>query len=84
MAGYFTLGYLATFTAACAGTYLLTELVKDIFPMRTRALSYCVALIILLVTLIVGDAFTLRNVLTSIVGAVFVSMAANGIYDFLD
>jgi hypothetical protein len=40
-----------------------------------------VALIILLVTLIVGDAFTLNNVLLSVVSAVFASATANGIYD---
>jgi hypothetical protein len=81
MTGFFTWGYIATFTAASAGTYLLTEMVKRIIPMQTRILSYCVALIILLTTLIMGDAFNLNNILLSIVSAVFASATANGIYD---
>jgi hypothetical protein len=81
MDGYFTWAMLATYAGATAATGLLTQLIKDVFAkVATQAVSYVVALTLLLAATFFTGAFTLESGALCIVNAAVVSLASNGAY----
>ena len=83
---FFTWASLATIAGAVTATVLLTQLVKGIGPLApvpARALSYCIALLMLSASTLItrGVGWQAANIAPA--HAAVVALAANGIYDGL-
>lgn len=86
MNSFFTWETLMTCAGATLATSLLTELIKGIRPLKsipTRAVSYVIALAILLAsTLASGGGIT--ELAIAFVNAAVVALAANGAFDAIE
>ena len=81
-------GNLATFGGASAVTVLFTQLLKGFFdrlPIRipTRAVSYGVALLLLLCTQIVAGNNSFGQYVLCVINAGIVSVSSNGAYELM-
>ena len=79
---------LATFGGASAVTVLFTQLLKGLFDklpihIPTRAVSYTVALLLLICTQIVSGANTFGQYALCVINAGIVSVSSNGAYDLM-
>ena len=87
MEQFFTWTSLGTYAGATMATAVITELTKLIpgsKKLHTRLVSYIVALLVLVVATLFGEAaVSVANVSLCLVNAVVVALAANGGYDAL-
>lgn len=75
-------GNLATYGGALAAVLLFTQLLKGFFPkLPTRALSYILAVLVLLAATYFTGALTTETGALTAINAAIVSLAANGGYD---
>lgn len=83
---FFTWEYLASFAGCVVGTGLLTEFLKKIFyKLPAQAISYVLALVILIVAQFATGTMTGWAVIVlDLINAAVVSLTANGGYDALD
>lgn len=81
MQEFFTWAMLGTYAGAVIATTLVTQLLKEINPIKkipTRIFSYFVALILLLAALFFTGEWSASNAVLCLLNAVVVSLAANG------
>lgn len=84
MQEFFTWAVLATYAGATLATTFITQLLKEVSFIKripTQIFSYFVAFVVL----ILGNAFTgglnLSSAALSLINAVVVSLASNGMFD---
>lgn len=79
MEEFFTWQMLLTLSGASMGTWLVTQLIKDFIPIMTQAVSYAVALIILLAATFFAGNGSFADYALCILNAVIVSSAASNV-----
>lgn len=85
MNNFFTYEMLLTYATCVTAVFGTTQFIKDlplIKKIPTKYVSFFVALIIVVITNLAVKEFKVSNVLLYILSSVFISMNANGIYDF--
>jgi len=82
---FFTYEMLLTYATCVTAVFGVTQFIKDIKGIEripTKYLSFLVAVIIVVLTNIATNQFKVANILLYILSSIFISMNANGIYDF--
>lgn len=82
---FFTYEMLLTYATCVTAVFGVTQFIKDIKGIKripTKYLSFLVAVIIIILTNIATNQFKVANILLYILSSIFISMNANGIYDF--
>lgn len=82
---FFTYEILLTYATCVTAVFGTTQFIKDlpiIKKIPTKYVSFFVALIIVVITNLAVKEFKVSNILLYILSSVFISMNANGIYDF--
>lgn len=82
---FFTYEMLMTYATCVTAVFGTTQFIKEIKGIKripTKYLSFLVAVIIIILTNIATNQFKVANILLYILSSVFISMNANGIYDF--
>lgn len=82
---FFTYEMLLTYATCVTAVFGVTQFIKEIPGIRkipTKYVSFFVAVIIVTLTNIATNQFKVSNILLYILSSVFISMNANGIYDF--
>lgn len=85
MNNFFTYEMLLTYATCVTAVFGTTQFIKDlplIKKIPTKYVSFFVALIIVVITNLAVKEFKVSNILLYILSSVFISMNANGIYDF--
>ena len=81
---FLTLDMLSTYAGAVIAVTLVTELIKDIPFLKaipTRLVSYTVAVVLMLGSMVLTKGFTWGGLFLVSVNAVIVALSANGAYD---
>lgn len=82
MSEFFTWSTLATYAGAVLATGIITQLLKSLFrKVPTRALSYLVAVVILLLATQFTTGLTWEAAVLCLINALVVSLAAQGGYE---
>jgi len=82
---FFTYEMLLTYATCVTAVFGVTQFIKElplIKKIPTKYVSFLVAVIIVTLTNIATNQFKVSNILLYILSSVFISMNANGIYDF--
>lgn len=82
---FFTYEMLLTYATCVTAVFGVTQFIKElplIKKIPTKYVSFLVAVIIVTLTNIATNQFKASNILLYILSSVFISMNANGIYDF--
>ena len=84
MNDFFSWEVLSTYSGAILATSLITQIFKGvpfIDKIPTKVFSFCIGLIVLLTAQIFTNNFSVPNLALSIINAVIVSLASNGVFD---
>ena len=84
MTGYFTWQTLLTYSGATLATTLITQFLKGLKPfslLPTRALSYFIALTIMVSATLATVGVYWNDLLIAVINAVVVALASNGAFD---
>lgn len=87
MEGFFDEKMLLTYSGATLATALVTQFLKGVRwldRLPTRALSYAIALIIMLTARLAAGGFDWRSAALTLINAVVVALAANGTHDAMN
>nr|DAM40460.1 MAG TPA: holin [Caudoviricetes sp.] len=82
---FFTYEMLLSYATCVTAVFGTTQFIKEIpfiNKLNTKYLSFFVAVIIVVLTNIATNQFKVANILLYILSSIFISMNANGIYDF--
>ena len=82
---FFTYEMLLTYATCVTAVFGVTQFIKDmpgIKKIPTKYLSCVVALVVVVLTNIEVKQFKVDNILLYVLSSIFISMNANGIYDF--
>lgn len=82
---FFTYEMLMTYATCVTAVFGVTQFIKEIPGIKkipTKYVSFLVAIIIVTLSNIATGQFKVSNILLYILSSVFISMNANGIYDF--
>lgn len=82
---FFTYEMLLTYATCVTAVFGVTQFIKDIPGVKkipTKYLSCVVALVVVVLTNIAVKQFKVDNILLYVLSSIFISMNANGIYDF--
>lgn len=82
---FFTYEMLLTYATCVTAVFGVTQFIKDmpvIKKIPTKYLSCVVALIVVVLTNVAVKQFRVDNILLYVLSSIFISMNANGIYDF--
>lgn len=85
MNNFFTYEMLLTYATCVTAVFGVTQFIKDIPGIKkipTKYLSCVVALVVVVLTNIAVKQFRVDNILLYVLSSIFISMNANGIYDF--
>lgn len=80
----FTWPMLATYAGATLATSFLTQLLKGLPFLKnvsTRLVSYVLALVVLISSLLFTGTLTLQSGMLSLINAAVISLASNGAFD---
>ena len=84
MEGFFTWQTLITYSGAALATTLITQLLKDIGPIKrlpARALSYFAALAVMISATVAVNGCDISELAIAPINAAVVSLASNGAFD---
>ena len=82
---FFTYEMLMTYATCVTAVFGVTQFIKEIpgiKKMPTKYVSFFISIIIVVLTNIATNQFKIANILLYVLSSVFISMNANGIYDF--
>lgn len=85
MNNFFTYEMLLTYATCVTAVFGVTQFIKDIPGIKkipTKYLSCVIALVVVVLTNIAVKQFRVDNILLYVLSSIFISMNANGIYDF--
>lgn len=82
---FFTYEMLLTYATCVTAVFGVTQFIKDLPAIKkipTKYVSFFISLAIVIITNIAVNNFKISNILLYILSSIFISMNANGIYDF--
>lgn len=82
---FITYEMLLVYATCVTAVFGATQFLKDLPGLRkipTRYLSFIVALVIIVVTNLAVKTFVAKDIMLYILSGMFISMNANGLYDF--
>lgn len=85
MDSFLTIQDLLKYTTFISVVFTITEFIKNIKFIKkipTKYFSFFISLVLLITFKINTHSFTIQNILLDIINSIFISLGANGIYNF--